>query len=226
VIINDAGDAATRFRPTAKGAELARNEAGDVRLHAPDEALDLSKVAVSDAAKITAQRLDISPEKVQALLDQHAANLVPGATKVPLPPPSTYLSEAQLAEHAKTFENGGSRLTLRSNLDQYGLGQRDGTTFISTRSDVDALIARSGGDLRKIEDALGLPQGQLDKSTLVRVDFTAETMKDLNFRMPSGNEAGANSKWLPGGYVPDGSREAVIDGASAMSNQYKMKDIN
>jgi hypothetical protein len=35
VIINDAGDAATRFRPTAKGAELARSEAGDVRLHAP-----------------------------------------------------------------------------------------------------------------------------------------------------------------------------------------------
>jgi hypothetical protein len=36
VIINDAGDAATRFRPTAKGSELARAEAGDVRLHAPD----------------------------------------------------------------------------------------------------------------------------------------------------------------------------------------------
>jgi hypothetical protein len=31
VIINDAGDAATRFRPTARGAELAQREAGDVR---------------------------------------------------------------------------------------------------------------------------------------------------------------------------------------------------
>jgi hypothetical protein len=29
--------------------------------------------------------------------------------------------------------------------------------------------------------------------------------------MPSGNEAAANSEWLPGGFVPGGSAEAVTD---------------
>jgi hypothetical protein len=53
VIINDAGDAATRFRPTARGTELAQREAGDVRLHAPDDALYLGKAIVSDAAERT-----------------------------------------------------------------------------------------------------------------------------------------------------------------------------
>jgi hypothetical protein len=43
VIINDAGDAATRFRQTAKGSELARAEAGDVRLHAPDVKAQVAK---------------------------------------------------------------------------------------------------------------------------------------------------------------------------------------
>jgi len=29
--------------------------------------------------------------------------------------------------------------------------------------------------------------------------------------MPSGNEAGANSQWLPGGKLPEGNFEAVVD---------------
>lgn len=32
-----------------------------------------------------------------------------------------------------------------------------------------------------------------------------------NLRMPSGNEAGANEHWIPGGYLPTGIPEAVID---------------
>lgn len=53
VIINDAGDAATRFRQTAKGSELARAEAGDVRLHAPDDAAKAARntVDASEAAE-------------------------------------------------------------------------------------------------------------------------------------------------------------------------------
>jgi hypothetical protein len=29
--------------------------------------------------------------------------------------------------------------------------------------------------------------------------------------MPSGNETGANDLWIPGGRLPDGNLEAVID---------------
>ena len=33
--------------------------------------------------------------------------------------------------------------------------------------------------------------------------------------LPSGNEVGANSQWLPGGYTADGTAEAVVDLRSA-----------
>ena len=36
-----------------------------------------------------------------------------------------------------------------------------------------------------------------------------EDMK--NIRIPSGNEGGANSQWIPGGYTNDGVPEAVMD---------------
>jgi hypothetical protein len=184
-----------------------------------DELLGPGARAFSDGVEAAAARLGIPPEKVQELLDIKAS----GGT---LPDPSTYLSTTRIAEHAKAFEDGGSRLTLQSSIDDYGLGQRDGTTFILTRSEADRLLSEAGGDLRKLEASLGLPVGQLDKSTLVRVDFSPEAMKDLNMRMPSGNEAGANSQWLPGGYLPSGANEAVIDGAKASNKDFVIKDIN
>jgi hypothetical protein len=51
VIINDARDAATRFRPTAKGAELARSEAVDVRLHAPETSSVSAKTGETAATR-------------------------------------------------------------------------------------------------------------------------------------------------------------------------------
>ena len=36
---------------------------------------------------------------------------------------------------------------------------------------------------------------------------------DYNMRIPSGNEAGANEYWLPGGLLREGMREVVIDGS-------------
>jgi len=32
-----------------------------------------------------------------------------------------------------------------------------------------------------------------------------------NIRIPSGNEAGANNQWVPGGYTNGGVPEAVMD---------------
>ena len=130
-----------------------------------------------------------------------------------------------MAEHGDAFRDGGSRMTLQSSIDQYGLGQRDGTTFISTRGDTDRMLAAANGDPRKLEAALGLPEGQLDDAQLVRVDFTPQAMKDLDMRMPSGSEAGANEHWLPGGYLPSGENEAVIDGARALPDHYTTRIV-
>ncbi|UAJ09936.1 hypothetical protein [Polymorphobacter megasporae] len=121
-----------------------------------------------------------------------------------------------MAEHANAFKIGGSHLMTEGNLNKYGLGQRDDTTFFSTTSDTDAMLAEAGGDPREFETLLGLPARQLDNDRLVRVDFTPEAMNDLNMRMPSGAEAGANDQWLPDGFLPSGQNEAVIDGDRAL----------
>lgn len=102
----------------------------------------------------------------------------------------------------------------QSNLDKYGIAQRDGTSFIMPSHEVSELLSRAGADRRALEKALGLPESFLESNTLVRVDIPAP--KDLNLRIPSGNEAGANEFWLPGGKLPNGNSEAVIDaGATA-----------
>lgn len=47
---------------------------------------------------------------------------------------------------------------------------------------------------------------------MIRVDIPHP--EDYHLRMPSGNEAGANDYWIPGGLLPEGMPEAVIDGSA------------
>jgi hypothetical protein len=44
---------------------------------------------------------------------------------------------------------------------------------------------------------------------MIRIDIPYPF--ELNIRIPSGNEMGANALWFPGGYLPTGYLEAVID---------------
>lgn len=182
-----------------------------------DDFLGVANRSFSNGVEAVADRLGISPERVQAILD---------TPKGDRPPPVDYVPANRIAEHAASFENGGSRFTLQSSIDRYGLGQRDGTTFIMTRAEADQLLRDTGGDPRRLEQALGLPEGQLDNAQLVRVDFTPEAMDDLGMRMPSGNEAGANDQWLPGGLLPSGTNEAVIDGAKAQPHHYSITAVD
>ncbi|MGR4972171.1 PAAR domain-containing protein [Pseudomonas sp. LARHCG127] len=125
------------------------------------------------------------------------------------PDADKYLSPQYVKEHLAQFENGASRFTTKANLDKYGIAQRDGTTFLMPKAEADQLVANAKGDKRALEKALGLPENTLESSTLVRVDIPAP--KDMNLRIPSGNEAGANEFWIPGGKLPTGASEAVID---------------
>ncbi|MEY8780036.1 hypothetical protein AB9K32_06385 [Allomuricauda sp. XS_ASV26] len=52
---------------------------------------------------------------------------------------------------------------------------------------------------------LGVPESQLD-GNLVRIDFKLTDKIDI----PSGNEFGANSDWIPGGKTSGGISEAVV----------------
>ena len=44
---------------------------------------------------------------------------------------------------------------------------------------------------------------------MVRVDV--DDVTGLNLRLPSGNETGANSLWIPGGYTSGNVPEAISD---------------
>jgi hypothetical protein len=60
-----------------------------------------------------------------------------------------------------------------------------------------------------IEKELGIPPGAWQGKEMVRI--TIPSPKDVALRMPSGNEAGANAHWIPGGRLPTGKLEAVCN---------------
>ncbi|MCV7017858.1 hypothetical protein [Mycolicibacterium aichiense] len=156
----------------------------------------------------------ISPEKRDEIL---------AMDKGDRPDPSEYLSPEYIEEHLGQFHDGAARFMPEENFEQYGIGQRDGTSFMLTKHDADELIRSTHGDPRAMERALGFVEGYLDDHAIVRIDVPDP--EAYNLRVPSGNEAGANSQWLPGGYLPEGLREAVIDGASVPPDHYTVIDI-
>jgi hypothetical protein len=214
--------AATKLGKLAEGAKTADQLVDGIRaadkLAEGGAAVAKAEAAVARAAAATDAGYEVLPcGKVASAaaksLSQDVIDNIKAMAKGTRPDPSTYMPAEQIAEQLAEFENGASRLMTKSNLDKYGPGQIDGTSFIKTRASVDELLKAADGDIRKLEEALGLPAGQLDGQELIRVDFPAP--KDLGLRIPSGNEAGANALWIPGGKLPDNSLEAVIDIGSA-----------
>ena len=127
--------------------------------------------------------------------------------------PRSYLGDAYVDAHLAKFDDGASYLTPTKALDRYGrdnLGRADGV-FTMPKAEMDGVIARTGGDIGKIEKELGIPPGTWNKpgATLSRIDI--EDPRSLNLRMPNGREDGANPLWMPGGKLPGGGAEAVID---------------
>ncbi len=139
------------------------------------------------------------------------------------PDPSTYLPESYIESHLQQFSGGASRFMTKSNLDKYGPGQRDGTSFVMPQHEADQLMSMAKGDQSALADSLGLPKDMLESNELIRVDF--DSPEELGLRVPSGNEAGANEYWLAGGKLPDGASEAVIDAGNVPKDRYKTAKI-
>lgn len=139
------------------------------------------------------------------------------------PDPSTYLSPSYISEHLAEFDGGASRFMTEDNLNKYGIGQRDGTSFVMPSQEANSLLEAAGGNARALEEALGLPENFLETNKLVRVDIL--NPKELNLRIPSGNEAGTNDLWIPGGRLPNGNLEAVIDVGSVPTDRYHVTPL-
>ncbi|MDO5666128.1 MAG: hypothetical protein Q4G63_12865, partial [Bacteroidia bacterium] len=124
------------------------------------------------------------------------------------PLPETYLSSNYIQQHLSTIEGDGivSRIVLKNSYEKFGIGKPDKwkSEFILSKKDADILLSK---DLDFISQSLGVPKDQLDGG-LIRIDF--KTSSKFKIHIPSGNEYGTNSLWLPGGKLPNGNLEAVI----------------
>ena len=128
------------------------------------------------------------------------------------PAPETYLKRRYIRRHLKNFKAGASCIVSKELLERYhgdSIGKADNSQFIMMKSEMDSVLMRSHGELSRIEHELGIPAGAWKHRVLVRIDIPKP--KKLKLRMPSGNEVGANVLWLPGGLLPTGYKEAVID---------------
>lgn len=161
-------------------------------------------------------------DTLKDLFSQEAQDRITAIDKGSRPDPSTYLSPEYIDQHLHRFDDGATRFMTQSNLDKYGIAQRDGTAFVMPKSEVDALIRQTGGEPRAMEQALGLPDGFFNQGA-VRVDVPSPGNQGL--RIPSGNEAGANDQWVPGGILPGGFSEGVVDAGSLRPGQYDISAL-
>jgi hypothetical protein len=136
------------------------------------------------------------------------------------PDPSSYLPQEYSEEMLRQFDNGATRFMLRRQFDKYGIGNVDGTSFVMPREEADRLLEATKGDPRALEQALGLEPGSLDNDELLRIDIPKP--RNYGLRIPSGNEGGTNEFWIPGGKLPDGETEAVIDGGKVPPKAMKV----
>lgn len=119
------------------------------------------------------------------------------------PDPITYLNNEYIANHLAKFSKGVTKIAAQA---PKGTAGPPSGTFVMPSYIADDLIARAGGNVAKLEELLGLPLGSLGNNP-VRIDIENPT----GLRLPSGNELGANSQWIPGGYTSGGLLETIID---------------
>ncbi len=131
------------------------------------------------------------------------------------PAPSAYLDKKYIERHLKEFRSG---VSFVMGLDNYVMfvvarkfiGREDNSCFVMPKTVCDDIAKAANGNLAVYEQALGFEPGYFrGHGGLVRIDVL--DVADLHIRIPSGNEAGANAWWVPGGYTSGGVPEAVSD---------------
>lgn len=148
----------------------------------------------------------LTAEKVQEIL---------ATPKGERPDPSAYLDKKYICRHLKEFRSG---VSFVMGLDNYVMfvvarkfiGREDNSCFVMPKTVCDDIAKAANGNLAVYEQTLGFEPGYFrGHGGLVRIDVL--DVDDLHIRIPSGNEAGANAWWLPGGYTSGGVPEAVSD---------------
>ncbi|MDO4305104.1 MAG: hypothetical protein Q4D94_14450, partial [Bacillota bacterium] len=152
----------------------------------------------------------------EAGLDQAKINDIILTNKGYRPDPATYLSQEYIDVHLAQFDDGVSVIQTEWAYSRYSETNGfvgvpdDNSLFVMPKEYCDDVISRANGNISIIEKELGFPEGYFsDGGGLVRID-TLNT-SELNIRMPSGNETGANKLWIPGGKTVGGVPEAITN---------------
>jgi RHS repeat-associated protein len=123
------------------------------------------------------------------------------------------------------FSKGGTKLVSSEMLAQFPSSTTFGNpagTFIAPTSEIDALLSQ-GLDRSQIAIKLGIEDPAFLKGDLIRVDIESSILKDLNLRVPTGKETGANGLFVRGGKTIGSVTEGVVNGipknAPAVSTQ-------
>jgi hypothetical protein len=135
-------------------------------------------------------------------VDPYEALQIVNTPKSLRPSPSSYMAQSMIDDHAALFAEGAARIQPSPPTGVIGRTE----TWVMPKSVADEAIAKANGDVGKLEQLLGLSQGQLGK-TPVRVDIPSPN----GLQMSSGREYGANTLWNPGGYTNGGLPEAIIN---------------
>ena len=162
----------------------------------------------ADVGAIAHRLVTSSDDAITAIGPERYAKII-NTPKGQRPLPETYLPKSYIDAHLAKFDGGASRIMRKIAFDQYGPAQVDGTAFVMPISQADSVLGKANGNREILEQSLGLSNGQLKGLEIVRVDVA--NPRDYGLRIPSGNEAGANEFWLPGGLLSSKNSEAILD---------------
>lgn len=184
---------ATVHMTSAFGNALAVGSLAEAPLNKAVSSLDNIGLSAPKSASTT-----LAPEYLPGYSEGDILAIPKGAR----PPASDYLTQAYQDAHAALFEDGVVRIQPSAPTGTIGRTE----TWVIPKSVANDAIAKAGGDVGKLEQLLGYDPGYLGSSP-VRIDIPAPT----GYRIPTGNEFGANNYWRPGGLTsPGGLPEAVI----------------
>lgn len=131
------------------------------------------------------------------------------------PHPSEYLDEDYISQHLDQFKGGATRIYKTDSLLDWGPGNNQvpgnttNTAYVFPTDKLNELMDQVNSP-QDLAHALGLPSNFFDGGDVQLRDFGPDELSGLS--MPSGNEGGTDAdKWIPGGYLPSGIPEAVID---------------
>ncbi|MBQ9691124.1 MAG: hypothetical protein IJV62_03350 [Eggerthellaceae bacterium] len=130
--------------------------------------------------------------------------------------------------HQKQFEKGVFKFVSdKGNSNHFpngsnGIGHPSGT-FVAALGDLPNLVEEAGGDVRTIENALGFESGYLGENPYIVI-----SQESREVRIPMGDSAGTNERWVPGAHTsPGGYIEAEVAQIPGGTYEYfRLKDMD